>query len=30
MKDALGRTDALEWDMPLDGFLWMGDAKLNR
>jgi peptide/nickel transport system substrate-binding protein len=30
MKDALGRTDALEWDMPLDGFLWMGDAVLNR
>jgi peptide/nickel transport system substrate-binding protein len=30
MKDALGRTDALAWDMPLDGFLWMGDATLNR
>ncbi len=30
MKDALGRTDALEWDMPLDSFLWMGDATLNR
>ena len=30
MKDAMGRTSALEWSMPLDGFLWMGDAVLNR
>lgn len=29
MKDALGRSEALTWDMPLDGFLWMGDAALN-
>ena len=30
MKDAMGRTSDLEWSMPLDGFLWMGDAVLNR
>lgn len=29
MKDAIGVNDALEWSMPLDGFLWMGNAKLN-
>jgi peptide/nickel transport system substrate-binding protein len=29
MKDALGRSDGLEWNMPLDGFLWMGDAVIN-
>jgi peptide/nickel transport system substrate-binding protein len=29
MKDAIGKTDALDWDPPLDGFLWMGNAVLN-
>lgn len=29
MKDAIGKNEALEWDPPLDGFLWMGNATLN-
>jgi peptide/nickel transport system substrate-binding protein len=29
MKDAIGKSTRLEWNMPLDGFLWMGNAKLN-
>jgi peptide/nickel transport system substrate-binding protein len=26
MKDALGKNKRVKWDMPLDGFLWFGDA----
>jgi ABC-type transport system substrate-binding protein len=26
MKDAIGKNNKLKWDMPLDGFLWFGDA----
>ncbi|MEM6428722.1 MAG: ABC transporter substrate-binding protein [Deinococcota bacterium] len=29
MKDAIGKTESLEWDPPLDGFLWMGNAVLG-
>lgn len=29
MKDAIGKSTSLEWNMPLDGFLWMGNAKMN-
>ena len=28
MKDAIGVNKKLKWDMPLDGFLWFGDATI--
>ena len=28
MKDAIGVNKRLKWDMPLDGFLWFGDATI--
>lgn len=29
MKDAVGINSNLNWSMPLDGFLWMGNAELE-
>ena len=29
MADAVGKSTNLEWDAPLDGFLWMGNAELE-
>jgi peptide/nickel transport system substrate-binding protein len=29
VKDAIGKNQALDWQAPLDGFLWMGNAELE-
>jgi hypothetical protein len=29
LRDAIGKSTALDWNAPLDGFLWMGNAELD-
>ncbi len=29
LRDAIGKSSALDWNAPLDGFLWMGNAELD-
>lgn len=29
LRDAIGKSNALDWSAPLDGFLWMGNATLD-
>lgn len=29
LRDAIGKTSNLDWNAPLDGFLWMGNATLD-
>ena len=29
LRDAIGKNTALDWNAPLDGFLWMGNAELD-
>jgi hypothetical protein len=29
MYDTVGISKSLDWNPPLDGFLWMGNAKLK-
>jgi ABC-type transport system substrate-binding protein len=29
MYDTVGINERIDWNPPLDGFLWLGNAKLN-